>query len=186
MDADAVARLASESVNCFGRLDVLVNNASAYYPTPFGETTHAQWDETIDSNVRAAFFLSQALAAELKQHNGAIINIVDALVDEPFNKHAAYGIAKAGLKSMTKSLAKELAPQVRVNGVSPGAILWPPGTEDDNSEAAIAYREAVLRQVPLGTLGTPEDIAKTACFLALDASYVTGAIIKVDGGRSLT
>jgi len=180
-----VDRLGQEAFSAFGRLDVLVNNASSFYPTRFGECTSTQWDDLVDSNLRAAFFLSQSLGDELIKREGAIVNIVDAYADAPLARYPIYSIAKAGLKSMTKSLALELAPKVRVNGVSPGAILWPPTLTDDNDPAVLEKRAAILKTIPLGELGDAQRIADLALFLATDAAYVNGQVIKVDGGRSI-
>ena len=161
-----------------GGLDILVNNASSFYPTPPGEITVDQWDDLIGSNLKAPLFLAQAAISELKKSRGAIINIVDIHAQRPLRNHAVYGAAKAGLAMLTRSLAKDLAPDIRVNGVSPGAILWP---EDNMSEAT---RKSILAQIPLNRSGTPDDIAGCVLYLARDASYVTGQIIAVDGGRS--
>jgi pteridine reductase len=184
-DPIAVDRLAVQSLDCFNRLDVLVNNASSYYPTLFGESTQQQWDELIDSNLRAAYFLSQSLSEEIRKRRGAIVNLVDTHADRPLSRHPIYSIAKAGMKAMTKSLAVELAPEVRVNGVSPGAILWPSHLENDEDPKVLQIRKKVLESIPLGTLGKPENIADTVYFLARKALYVNGQVIKVDGGRSL-
>lgn len=180
-----VDRLGQEALSAFGQLDVLINNASSFYPTGFGECTQTHWDELIDSNLRAAFFLSQSLSGELTNQRGAIVNIVDAYADAPLARYPIYSIAKAGLKAMTRSLALELAPHVRVNGVAPGAILWPPGLADDNDPVVLEKREAILKTIPLGELGNAQQIADLALFLATDAAYVNGQVIKVDGGRSI-
>lgn len=180
-----VAQLARQAVAVCGRLDVLVNNASTFYPTAFGASTQVQWDDLIDSNLRGAFFLSQALAEELKQRRGTIVNLIDTHADRPLAGHGIYSIAKAGLKSMTKALAGELAPLVRVNGVAPGAILWPARLEDDADPAVVTARQSILQQIPLGHLGSPEQIADAVFFLAVEASYVTGQVVRVDGGRHL-
>jgi pteridine reductase len=188
---DDVERLARDSLACFGRIDYLINNASSYYPTPLPETSQAQWDDLIDSNLRAAFFLTRDLHQELKRHGGSVVNIIDAMCEGGMEKHSIYSIAKSGLAAMTRSLARELGPAIRVNGVSPGAILWPASLEDSalaasaNPQEIEATRNAVLAQIPLGALGTPEAIADATYFLAVEASYMTGSILKVDGGRSL-
>jgi len=161
------------------RLDILVNNASRFYPTPVGEITEDQWDDLIGANLKAPLFLSQAALPALREARGVIINIVDVHSQRPLRNHPVYGPAKAGLAMLTRSLAKDLAPEVRVNGVSPGAILWP---ENGMSSAT---KDAILDQVPLGRPGTPEDIANAVLFLAKDADYVTGQIIAIDGGRSI-
>jgi len=184
-DVEAVEKLADSSLSAFGRIDVLVNNASAFYPTEVGNTSQSQWDELVNANVRAAFFLCQRLATELNNNKGSIINIVDTHADTALPRHAVYNMAKAALKTMTKSLAKDLAPDIRVNGVSPGAILWPPNLDDDNDPQVEQARKKILNAIPLQQLGTPEDIANMVYFLAAEASYITGQVIKVDGGRSL-
>lgn len=180
-----VDRLGQEALSSFQRLDVLINNASSFYPTHVGQCTHQQWDDLVDSNLRAAFFLSQSLATELMTRRGAIVNIVDSYADAPLSRYPIYSIAKAGLKAMTKSLALELAPHVRVNGVSPGAILWPDNLSDDSNPAVLEKRDKVLQSIPLGHLGDPQQIADLTCFLAIEAAYVSGQVIKADGGRSL-
>ena len=160
-------------------LDILINNASSFYPTPIGTITEAQWDEIIGSNLKAPLFLSQALAPQLRANNGVIVNIVDIHARRPLRDHAVYGAAKAGLGMLTRSLAKDLAPDVRVNGIAPGAILWPESGLSDDA------RRSILEQIPLARTGDPEDIANCALYLVRDATYVTGQIISVDGGRSI-
>ncbi|MCB1672069.1 MAG: pteridine reductase [Gammaproteobacteria bacterium] len=177
-----VATLARQAPLAFGRLDVLVNNASAFYPTPFGQVSGHDWDALVDSNLRGAFFLSQSLAGCLSQRQGAIVNLLDIYAEHPLKNYPVYSIAKAGLAAMTRALAVELAPQVRVNGVAPGAILWP---EHEQDASAIAAHQAILDKVPLGTTGSPGDIAAAAFFLAARATYMTGEVIRVDGGRRL-
>lgn len=168
--------------NQWGRLDVLVNNASSFYPTPIGDVDRGQWDDLVGTNLRAPFFLSQALAPALKEVAGNIVNIIDIHGERPLKNYSVYSIAKAGLAMMTRSLAKELAPEVRVNGISPGAILWPESQAKvtDNTKATI------IRQIPLKRQGAPEDISTAALFLCRDAPYVNGQILAVDGGRSLS
>ena len=185
-DQEAIDLLASETLTCYQRLDVLVNNASTYYATPFGTATRRQWDDLQNSNLSGAFFLIQALSQELVIRNGSIVNIVDTYADRPLHHHSVYSIAKASLKAMTKALAIELAPKVRVNGVAPGAILWPATLENGNDPQVIQARAKVQKKIPLGTLGQLQDIADATYFLASDANYVTGQVIKVDGGRSLS
>jgi len=160
-------------------LDLLVNNASRFYPTTVGETAAWQWDDLINSNLRAPYFLSQGLLASLKKAGGSIVNILDIHATRPMKSHAVYSIAKAGLQMMTLALARELAPEIRVNGVAPGAILWP------QSEGDEATQKSILDRVALGRLGRPEDIASAVMYLALDAPYVTGQVLAVDGGRTL-
>lgn len=184
-DREQVDRLAEEALASFGRLDLLVNNASSFYPTPLAESNQAQWDDLIDSNLRGHYFLSVTLSEALKTHRGNIINIIDAMMEQAIADFPIYSIAKAGLLNMNRVLARELAPEVRVNGVSPGAILWPAHLEDPQDEAAEAARAKALAGIPLGRTGAIEDIANAAYFLVTQATYVTGAEIKVDGGRSL-
>ena len=184
-DAAQVESLGEQALASYGRLDVLVNNASSFYSGEIGQLDQAHWDDLVDSNLRAAFFLSQALAPAIARQHGSIINIVDTHADNPLPGYPVYSIAKAGLKAMTKSLAKELAPDIRVNGVSPGAILWPPPLADDHDPEVQAKRKAALQRIPLGRLGDPDAIAAATLFLTEDASYITGQVIKVDGGRSL-
>ena len=179
LDIDQIPRLIKAVTDWGGRLDGLVNNASTFYPTPVGSIAEAQWDDLMGSNLKAPLFLSQAAQPHLKANGGAIVNIVDIHAQRPLRNHAVYGPAKAGLAMLTRSLAKDLAPEVRVNGVSPGAILWP---EDGMTEAA---QQSILRQVPLQRAGDPDDIADCVLYLLRDASYVTGQIIAVDGGRSI-
>ncbi len=175
---DDLPGLVADVVDWGGGLDILVNNASTFYPTPVGKITADQWDELIGSNLKAPLFLAQAAIGELRKTNGVIINIVDIHSKRPLRDHAVYGAAKAGLAMLTRSLAKDLAPGIRVNGVSPGAILWP---EDNMSEAT---KKSILAQIPLHRSGSPDDIAACVLYLARDADYVTGQIIAVDGGRS--
>lgn len=178
VDEQAIAPLAEQIIACFGRLDVLVNNASSFYATPITDATTAQWQDLFGTNVKAPYFLSQALAPALAKQRGCIINMVDIHADRPLAEHSIYCMAKAALQMMTKALARELAPAIRVNGIAPGAILWPsqPLAEQDKA--------TVLQQIPLQRLGEPLDIANAILFLA-QAPYITGQIIAVDGGRSL-
>jgi pteridine reductase len=163
----------------FGSLDVLVNNASRFYPTPVGESQPWQWEDLLNSNLRGPWFLVQAMLEELQAAGGSIVNILDVHAERPMRGHAVYCISKAGLAMMTKALARELGPAVRVNGVSPGAILWP------ETEPAAAEKQAILGRTALDRLGDPTDIASAVVYLALDAPYITGQILAVDGGRSL-
>lgn len=178
-DVERLPVLVEQTVQRFGRLDALVNNASAFYPTPIGSATAAHWDELFASNARAPFFLSQAAAPHLRMTGGAIVNLVDVHAERPLRGHAVYVMAKAALATMTQALALELAPLVRVNAVAPGAVLWP---ESGKSEAAQA---AVLAQVPLARLGDPVEVAEAVRWLLMDAAYTTGQVIRVDGGRWL-
>ena len=175
---DTVAKI-SEFCYELGRLDVLINNASSFYPTPLEQCDQSQWDDLINSNLKSPFFIAQALAPLLKKSKGSIINISDMHARQALINHPIYTIAKAGNIAMTKTLAKELAPEIRVNSVAPGAILWPEHETDD-----IDKQQSVLSKVPLGRLGTESDIAKTTYFLAVDAEYMTGQTIAVDGGSS--
>lgn len=161
-----------------GRLDLLVNNASSFYPTPFDEATEEQWEDLMGTNLKAPFFLAQAAAPLLRESEGAIVNLVDIHAERPLKEHPIYSMAKAGNAMMVKALARELGPEVRVNGISPGAILWPEQGMDDKAKHEILARTALKRS------GSPEDIARTVLFLARDADYITGQIIAVDGGRS--
>lgn len=162
-----------------GRLDILVNNASSFYPTPIGSITAAQWDDLIGTNLRAPLFLSQAAVPQLRAAQGSIVNLIDIHAIRPLRDHPVYGAAKAGLAMLTRSLARDLAPEVRVNGVAPGAVLWPDDGIEDRT------RESIVRQIPMRRAGTPEDIAGCVLYLVRDAPYVTGQIITVDGGRSI-
>ncbi len=179
LETEALPDLVAEVVDWGGRLDVLVNNASTFYPTPIGEITELHWYDLVGSNLKAPLFLSQAAAPELKKRGGVIINLVDIHAQRPLKNHPVYGSAKAGLAMLTRALAKDLAPHVRVNGVSPGAILWP---EDGMSDAV---KQSIINQVPLERPGNPDDIAGAVLYLVRDAGYVTGQILAVDGGRSI-
>ena len=174
-DLDSITQL----IDSLGRLDVLINNASSFYPTPLQECDDEQWNDLINSNLKGPFFLSQKLAPMLVKAQGAIVNISDMHARQALSNHPIYTIAKAGNIAMTKSLALDLAPDVRVNSVAPGAILWPEHEEDD-----IDKQDSVLSKVPMGRLGTESDIAQTAFFLAVNATYMTGQTIAVDGGSS--
>lgn len=179
LDTKRLKTLVDEVVAQTGRLDLLLNNASSFYPTPLDEVTEEHWNDLLGTNLKAPLFLAQAAAKYLRESNGNIINIVDIHAQRPLNNHPVYGPAKAGLAMLTRSLAKDLAPEVRVNGVSPGAILWP---EDGMPEK---IEKVIIKQVPLKKTGEPADIAKTILFLVKDAPYITGQIIAVDGGRSI-
>ena len=178
-DHDSLERLAGQLREIAGQLDVLVNNAARFYPTAVGEVTPEIWKDLVGSNLRGPFFLSQALLPELRKAHGSIVNILDIHAERPMRGHSVYCIAKSGLAMMTRTLARELGPEIRVNGVSPGAILWP---ENEPSEQV---KKHILDRTVLGRLGSPEDIAGAVVYLALDARYVTGQVLAVDGGRSL-
>lgn len=171
--------ITAQAVDAFGRLDALINNASSFYPTAVGKATQADWDDLIGTNLRAPFFLSQALAPNLKLANGAIVNLADIYGQWPLKSHSIYSIAKAGLVMLTKSLARELAPEVRVNAIAPGTILWPERELDQS------VKQELLSRTPAKRTGDPGDIARTALFLLADAPYITGQVIAVDGGRSI-
>jgi pteridine reductase len=179
LEANYPPQLVDDVTRWGGQLDALVNNASTFYPTPVGTITETEWNDLVGSNFKAPLFLSQAAAPSLRAARGAIVNIVDIHGQRPLRDHPVYGPAKAALAMLTKALAKDLAPAVRVNGVSPGAILWP---EDGMSDATQA---SILQEVPLGRPGEPDDIATCVLYLLRDAPYVTGQIIAVDGGRSI-
>ena len=171
--------LIEQAFQCWNRLDVLVNNASSFYPTPVGKITLDDWNNLINSNLKAPLFLAQAAAPYLKETQGNIINMLDVHGHRPMKDHPVYCSAKAGLAMLTMSLAKELGPDIRVNGVSPGAILWPENDISDHTKNLILERTALKRA------GEPIDIAKTILFLIKDANYITGQIIAVDGGRTI-
>ncbi len=179
LDTASLPGLVKRIVSRHGHLDILVNNASTFYPTPVGEITEDQWNDLIGTNLKAPLFLSQAAAAELSARSGVIVNLVDIHARRPLRDHPVYGPAKAGLAMLTLALAKDLAPDVRVNGVSPGAILWPEGGMDD------ATKQSIIEEVPLERPGDPDDIAGAVLYLVRDAGYVTGQVIAVDGGRSI-
>lgn len=182
-DFDRLPELVARTVGRFGRLDALVNNASAFFPTPLGHIDPRQWDALFAANARAPLFLSQAAAPHLKAAHGAIVNLVDIHAERPLRDHIVYGMSKAALVHMTRALARDLAPDVRVNAVAPGAILWPETDGDDAKQAAA--QQSVLSRTPLGRIGTPQEIAEAVRWLLRDASYVTGQVLRVDGGRLL-
>jgi pteridine reductase len=169
----------ADLVRDLGRLDVLINNASSFYPTALDSCDDQQWNDLINSNLKGPFFISQKLAPLLTEAQGSIINISDMHARQALQSHPIYTLAKAGNIAMTKSLAKELGPEVRVNSVAPGAILWPEHESDDQQK-----QDSVLSKVPMGRLGTEQDIAQTVYFLAVKATYMTGQTIAVDGGSS--
>jgi pteridine reductase len=173
--------LVQETISHFGRLDVLINNASSYYATEIGEIDEEQWDDLIGSNLKAALFLAQAAAPELRKQHGCIVNITDMHVERPKKGYIVYSVAKAGLVTLTKSLAQELSPEVRVNAVAPGPVMWP----ENNPQFNEIYRQRVISQTLLKRIGEADDVAKAVRFLIQDAPFVTGQVIAVDGGRSL-
>jgi pteridine reductase len=176
--AGATAVVAS-AVERFGRLDILVNNASSFYPTPLGTVTEAQWDDLIGTNLKAPLFLAQAAAPYLQVHGGLIINMIDIHAQRPLPQHPVYCVAKAGLAMLTRSLARELGPHIRVNGIAPGPVLWP------EAGLAAALKDEIVAKTLLKRTGSPEDIVRAVLFFAKDAPYVTGQILAVDGGRSV-
>ena len=179
-DPDAPADLVEQCLAQFERLDALVNNASNFYPTPMGQVSAAQWDELFAVNARAPFFLAQAAAPHLRRQHGAIVNLTDLHGTQPLREHPAYSAANAELEMTTRSLALELAPEIRVNAIAPGAILWP---EQGKSDQA---KRSLLERTPLARTGTPEDIAEAVHWLLQDAGFVTGHTLRLDGGRTLT
>ncbi len=179
LNMDELSQLAIQAESAWGSLDVLINNASAFYPQPISDVSEQAWDELLGANLKAPFFLAQKLANSLNNNKGCIINIIDIHAERGLKGYPVYSISKAGLAAMTKVLAKELGPHVRVNGVSPGAILWP---EEDLSESD---KGEILQKVALEQCGDPKDIAAAVCFLVTEANYITGQIITVDGGRTL-
>lgn len=181
LDVAGLPGLVERAAAAFGRLDALVNNASSFHPTPVGAITASEWDDLIGSNLRAPLFVAQAAAPWLARSRGAIVNIVDIHAERPLKDFVVYSVAKAGLAGLTRSLAIELAPDVRVNGVSPGSILWP----DEGAHFAPAEKERIVSQTPLARVGGPEDIAGAVKYLLFDAPFVTGQILAVDGGRAI-
>jgi pteridine reductase len=178
-DTEQLPNTIGQCIARFGRLDTLVNNASAFYPTPVGTVTTAQWEELFASNARAPFFLAQAAAPHLKSTQGCIVNMIDIYAERPLARHPVYCMAKSALAMMTLSLAEELAPDVRVNGIAPGAVLWP------ESGKGYTDQQELIARTPLKRAGTPEDVATAVLFLVRDAKFTTGQILRVDGGRAL-
>jgi pteridine reductase len=181
LDLNALPQLVHGVVEKFGRLDALVNNASSFYATPLAEVNEQQWNDLLGTNLRAPLFLAQAAATELRLHHGCIVNIADIHAERPMRGHLLYSVAKAGLAALTRALAQEMAPQVRVNAIAPGVIMWPENTAWMNEE----QRRKIVAHTLLKREGEPDDIARTVAFLIQDAPYVTGQIIAVDGGRSI-
>lgn len=179
LDTKTLPQLVAQTLAQFGRLDILVNNASSFYPTPVGSITEQQWDDLLGSNLKAPLFLAQAAAPALRATQGLILNMVDIHAQRPLPAHSVYSIAKAGLATLTKSLARELGPEIRVNGIAPGPVLWPEQEMSAELQQEIIHKTALKRQ------GSPQDIARAALYFAKDAPYVTGQILAVDGGRSI-
>jgi len=181
LDQEALKQLVQAVIKRFGKLDVLVNNASSFYPTPLTEVDEQQWNDLLGTNLKAPLFLAQAAFEELRRQHGCIVNIVDIHAERPMQDHLVYSVAKAGLAALTKGLAQEMAPQVRVNAVAPGVIIWPEGKEWMDQER----RRKIVAHTLLKREGEPDDIARTVAFLVKDAPYITGQTISVDGGRSI-
>ncbi|HEX4052578.1 MAG TPA: pteridine reductase [Steroidobacteraceae bacterium] len=179
LDTSALPRLVDRALEHFGRLDMLINNASSFYPTPVGHISLAHWEDLMGTNLRAPLFLTQAAAPALRTSGGSVLNIVDIHGQRPLRDHALYSTAKAGLIMLTRALARELAPEVRVNAIAPGAILWPDGGMQEARKTRITQRTPLQRQ------GCPEDIARAALFFASAAPFVTGQVLAIDGGRSI-
>jgi len=178
----ACPQLVKAALKHFGQLDAVVNNASSFYPTAIGEITEHSWDDLVGTNLKAPLFLAQAAAPELRKQHGGIVNLVDIHADLPMRNHPVYTAAKGGLAALTRALARDLGPEIRVNGVAPGTILWP----DDETWRDELARQRIINQTALKRVGEPDDIARAVKFLLVDAPYVTGQIIAVDGGRSLS
>jgi pteridine reductase len=179
LDVGQLPSLVAAARERFGGLDILVNNASTFYPTPLGTISPKQWDDLFGTNLRAPTFLAQAAAGELRRARGLLLNMVDIHGIRPLRDHSVYSTAKAGLIMLTRALARELAPEVRVNGIAPGPVLWP----DDGIDEA--RKQEILRNTPMHRTGSPDDIARAILFFATDAPFVTGQILAVDGGRSI-
>jgi pteridine reductase len=179
LDSAVIPNIVATTIANFGQLDVLINNASTFYPTPFGSVSLEHWDDLVGTNLKAPLFLSQAAAPHLRRANGLILNMIDIHAQRPLPQHPVYSTAKAGLAMLTRSLARELGPEVRVNGIAPGPILWPEGGIDESLKNEIVSKTLLKRS------GSPEDIVRAALFFAVDAPFVTGQILAVDGGRSV-
>jgi len=181
LEQRSLSGLVDQVIEKFGRLDALVNNASSFYPTPLADVDEAQWNDLFGTNLKAPLLLAQAASAELSRQGGCVVNIADIHAERPMKGHLLYSVAKAGLVALTRGLAQEMAPQVRVNAVAPGVILWPEGAAWKDQ----AQRSKIVEHTLLKREGEPDDIARTVAFLIQDAPYITGQIISVDGGRSI-
>ncbi len=181
LDIENIPKLVSATISKFGRLDVLINNASTYYASELGDIDESKWHDLMGSNLKAPLFLSQAAATELRKNHGCIVNITDMHVERPKKGYIIYSVAKAGLVTLTKSLAHELSPEVRVNAVAPGPVQWP----ESNPQFDEVYRQRVINQTLLKRVGEAEDVAKAVKFLIADAPFITGHVLAVDGGRSI-
>ena len=180
LEVARLGELVEAATRAFGRLDVLVNNASTFYPTPVGEITEAHWNDLLGSNLKAPLFLSQAATTALRLSHGLILNIVDIHGMRPLRRYPVYGIAKAGLIMLTRSLARELGPHIRVNAIAPGPVMWPA-----DGAADLELQKKIVERTLLKRSGSAQDVARTALFFAADAPYVTGQVLAVDGGRSV-
>ena len=181
LDVGELARLVEDAASAMGRLDALVNNASSFHATPFGTIGMRDWEDLIGTNLRAPLMLAQAAAPRLRESKGAIVNIADIHAERPLKDFVVYSIAKAGLVGLTRSLALEMGPDVRVNAVAPGAILWPDGGQHFDP----AEKSRITEQTPLARIGSPEDVAGAVKYLLFDAPFVTGQVLAVDGGRNI-
>jgi pteridine reductase len=181
VDLSSLKPMVEEATRCFGRLDALINNASSFFATPLAGIDESQWLDLVGTNLKAPMYLAQAAAEELKRRHGCIVNIADIHAERPMQGHLLYNVAKSGLVALTKSLAQEMAPQVRVNAVAPGVIVWPEGEAWQDPE----QRKRIVAHTLLKREGEPDDIAKAVQFLIVDAPYITGQVIAVDGGRSI-
>lgn len=179
LQTEQLEKFIAQCVNFWGRLDVLINNASSFFPTPVLDSNEQQWQDLMGSNLKAPYFLSKHAASQLAKQQGCIIDIVDIHAQRPMQGHSIYNMAKAGLAMQVKTLARELGPDIRVNGIAPGAILWPESGQTLNAE----QKQQIIKHNYLKRLGSPDDIARTALFLVKDADYISGQIIPVDGGR---
>lgn len=173
--------LVQQTLQHFGRLDALINNASSFFPTALADVDEAAWLDLIGTNLKAPLFLAQAAAPELRRSQGAIISLADMHIERPMKNHVVYNVAKAGLVALTRSLARDLAPEVRVNAIAPGINLWP----DGESVFDEVTRQRIVSTIPLKRIGDPDDLARTILFLLADAPYITGQVINIDGGRSV-
>ena len=180
LDPKSYSKIIKEAIKIYGQLNFLINNASTYYPTKINQIDQLNWDNLIGSNLKAPLFLCKEAAPFLKENNGSIINITDAHITKPKENYIIYSIAKAGLTTLTKSLAQELGPEIRVNAVAPGPVLWPENSNEFNS----SYRKKVISQTMLKKVGEPDDVAKAVEFLLLNSNFITSHILNVDGGRS--
>jgi pteridine reductase len=181
LKVSAVAKLVETALEQFGRLDAVINNASSFYATPVGEISERAWDDIVGTNLKAPLFLAQAAASELRKAHGCIVNIIDIHAELPMANHSVYTAAKGGLLALTRALARDLGPEVRVNGVAPGTILWP----DDESWRDEVARQRIISRTVLKRVGEPDDVAQAVEFLVASAPYVTGQVLAVDGGRSV-